>query len=354
MNLDMNKPKLTLLICTHNGANTISKTLDFIASQKDIGYGTYEVLVVDNASTDETFQVASSTIKEKSLNGRVVQETKIGKINAFLKGIHEARSDLVSIIDDDNLIRPNFILYTLKAFKNHPEVGMVGSKNHIAANQPLPYWFEWTSGRYACSTPWLDDIKEITTDGVTIAQTAIIPGAGSTFKVDPVRSCIDKGYKFFNDTQRGKKMRVTGEDLELCWLIRSLGYCFAYDPRIQIDHAINPERLTKEGFDLLCKTIGAGSVGIDPFLFTHKYDTSAKRWPLKWTWQWQFLSKSKRYLYLLMSQLSSYNDKKARFLARRERIECMGSIQRILYEREKYTRHIQQVASGQWTDLRVI
>jgi glycosyltransferase involved in cell wall biosynthesis len=348
---EMKQPKITLLTCTYNGEKTIQQVLEAIANQTDISKDFYELLVVDNASTDRTSEVATATIQHLNLNGRVLLEPRLGKINAFLKGVYEAQGELISIIDDDNFIEPGFIRYTLEVFDRYPNVGMVGSTNHIFVDQSLPSWFVWASGRYGCSQPWLDGIEEKNSDGVVVAQTAIVAGAGSTFRVRPLLDCLDKGYSFFNDTQRGSNMKVTGEDLELCWLMHSLGYHFAHDPRIQIHHAIKVERLDLKHFEVLCRTIGAGSLGIDSFLFTHKY--SGGKYPFQWTWQWQLISKLKRYLHLLFFQKSNNSDEEQKFRNWRDKTECMGAIRRILSERGNYTKHIQLVAAGGWTELRV-
>jgi glycosyltransferase involved in cell wall biosynthesis len=347
----MKKPKITLLTCTHNGEKTIEQVLEAIADQTDVSRDLFEVLIIDNASNDYTSEIAKDAIKRLNLNGRVLLEPRPGKINAFVKGVQEAQGELISIIDDDNFIKPGFIFYTLELFEQYPTVGMTGSLNCISIDQSVPLWFEWVKGRYACSQPLLDEIETSCPDKTLVAKTAIIAGAGSTFLVKPVRRCLESGYSFFNDTQRGKKMKVTGEDLELCWLLRSLGYRFAYNPRIQLDHAIKPERLNLEQFKILCKTIGAGSLGIDPFLFVFKFEDG--KWPLQWSWQWQLISKLKRYFKLIALQFFQCADERQRFLNWRDRVECWGAIQRILVEREKYTAHIRQVAMGEWTQFRV-
>ncbi|NJN91758.1 MAG: glycosyltransferase family 2 protein [Leptolyngbyaceae cyanobacterium SL_5_14] len=349
----MVKPKVTLLICTHNGEMTLNQALEAIANQTDASRDIFEVLVVDNASTDQTINIATQAIEKLNLPGRVISEPKIGKINAFLKGIHEAKGEFISIVDDDNFIEPDFLRYTLEILENFRDVGMVGSKNSIFTTQPTPEWFSWVRGRYACAQPMLSDIEIQLPNGIVIAKSGVIAGAGSTFRVKPVIECIEKGYSFFNDTQRGKNMRVAGEDLELCYLIHSLGrYRFAFDPRIQIRHSIKAERLNLDYLSVLTETQGAGALGADPFMFTHKFN--GKSWPFKWTWKWQLISKLRRYIKLSFLCIFPVNqDAEERFRNRNFRIECMGSIKRILVDRDKYDHHIRQVAAGEWTVLRI-
>jgi glycosyltransferase involved in cell wall biosynthesis len=347
---NMKKPKITLLTCTHNGEQTIEKALEAIALQTDVPRDIFEVLIIDNASSDRTSEIAADAIERWNLDGRVVPEPKIGKINAFLTGMKEARGEFISIIDDDNYLKPGFIRYTLNVFDRYPQVGMVGSSNSILSDQPLPSWFLWTCGYYACSKPWLDE-PQTDSEGIVVSPTAFVPGAGSTFRAQSLRDCLDRGYSFFNNTLRGKNMTVTGEDLEVCCLLSSTGQHFAYDPRIQIDHAIPPSRLSLDYFTVLCRTMGAGSLGIDPFLFTYKVEP--QKWLFKWTWQWQLMTKLKLYISLSILQVFRNFNEQQRFLNWRERVKCMGAIRRILAERQNYTQHIRQVASGEWTELRI-
>jgi glycosyltransferase involved in cell wall biosynthesis len=344
--------KITLLTCTHNGEHNIPKMLEAIADQVAPFQGLYEVLVIDNASTDNTAKVAQETIQQLQLNGRVLREPELGKVNALLTGIQTAQGELVSIIDDDNFIEPGFIQHTIEVFERYPKVGMVGSINQLWINEPLPSWMAAAIGCYGCGQPGLDGIVEQTSEGIVVAQAAYIAGAGSTFRIQPLLDCLAGGYSFFNDAQRGIHMSVSGEDLELCWLMYSLGYQFARDPRIKLRHAINPARINLEYLEKLVKTQGAGLLGFEPFLFTQKHVDG--KWPLRWTWQWQLLTKVKRYFrFHWFANDFNTSQEESRFRSWIERTKCIGAIQRILVERSNYNKHIHQVAAGTWTSLRV-
>ena len=342
------KPAITLLTCTHNGSRTLQRALEAIAKQTDISKESFEVLIVDNASIDNTFDIAIKTIQELGIKGRVIQENRPGKLYAFITGISKAQGDLVSIIDDDNLIEPGFIKYTLDVFLRYPQVGIVGSKNRVLTEHPLPSWFNWTCNSYACSQPWLEQPHHQDQEGIITSDFGIVSGAGSTFRVKPILDCLEGGYQFFEDTRPGKT--IAGEDLEICYLLNSCGYSFAYDPRIQIRHAIKEERLNLDSFKALCNRIGSASLAIDPFMFSHK--STSKQFSWKWTWQWQLISKVKRYYQLSSAPLFKNFDEKEKFLNWREKTICLGAIQRILAERENYSQYIHQVAAGSWTELR--
>lgn len=350
----MNKAtQITLLICTHNGSETIEQVLDYISQQIKIDQDELEVLVVDNNSTDHTAEIATQTIQDLNLNGRVIFESKLGKTNALIKGIQAASSPIVSIIDDDNFIEVDFVYYTLNIFNQYPSVYLVGSNNSIYTNHPVPEWFNWVQGRYACGHALIEEVEQQTDDGIIIGNSGFVSGAGSSIRIQPLKQCLNKGYLFFNNAQHKEgRNTIVAEDIELCFLMRSLGCQFAYDPRIRVRHAIHDKRLNVEYLEKYSKDIGAGFLGFEPFLFTYK--SSVNSWSLKWTWQWQLLSKVKHYLQLILfPDKHTSSEVEHIFTNKLHRLECQGAIERILKERHNYTKHIHQVAFGEWTEFRV-
>jgi hypothetical protein len=171
-----------------------------------------------------------------------------------------------------------------------------------------------------------------------------------SFRKDPFIRCLDSGYSFFNDAVRGVK--VSGEDIELCFLMHSMGFRFGYDPRIRLTHNLAPHRLTEKAFWALCETVGAGSPGIDPFMFTTK--RSAPPFPIAYSWQWQMLAKVRQFVLSQFAPMAvGQSPEQRRFMRKRNRYQHWGAIRRIAMERSRYTAHIRNVAAGPWTYLRV-
>jgi len=95
----MSKPKISLIIPAHNEEKYIGECLNYAIknSQGKI----FEIIVVDNASSDDTYAIA-----EKNPHARVVREEKKGVMMARQKGFLEATGDILLFIDADNRI-PN-------------------------------------------------------------------------------------------------------------------------------------------------------------------------------------------------------------------------------------------------------
>jgi len=344
-------------MCTYNGSRTIVEALRLIAEQTNTLREIIEVIIVDNASSDDTSKLVIDSISKFQLNARLLYEPHPGKINAFIRGVYEAKGELISVIDDDNFIEPQFIKNTLEMFEKYPNVGMVGSSNEIKTEKAVPRWFEWVKAKYACDKPYFGGDKRIQEDNIIIGKRASVAGSGSTFLAEPLKLSLSEGYIFFNDTQRGRKMSMACEDFELCWLIYSLGYDFAYNPSIRLRHAIDPSRLNLKYLLTLCKAIGAGRLGTDPFSLFPK--NKAKRSSIKYTWQWQLIWQLlillKTYVLFIFFTHGNENNsvEKRRFRNWLDRIERAGAIRRIIIERKNYTRHIKLVVYGKWNKLRV-
>lgn len=345
--------KLSVLICTRNGARTISEAVTHsIAALTAWDPDGGELIVVDNGSTDDTAALAEAARSGSEVAFSLLSVPRPGKMHALETGVRAARADIICIIDDDNIVAVDFFSRMDAFFRDYPDVGIIGGVNELDTRASKPAWFEWAKDFMACARARVDDDVVVDAEGREIGGCALIAGAGMGFRKQPLLDALDAGYAFFNDTQRGRGMRVTGEDAEMCLLFRSMGHRFGYDPGMRLRHYLAQERLTPEAFWLLCRTIGAGSPGIAPFLFTTKKPPG--RLPLKWTWQWQLLSLARRLVRIQMPWgVKDFIGEERRFRRRMATQQCRGAIARILAERSKCDVHTRNVASGPWTRYRV-
>lgn len=349
----MTRKSLTILICTRNGARTLARCLESCALAVDsVHADIVEIILADNGSTDATLRIADQAAMHSRCAFRILSVPTAGKTKAFIKGVREAAAELVCVIDDDNVIADDFLSRTLTFFNDYPEVGLVGSSNALHPDLVPPEWFLWAKPYYACSDPFL--YEQVCTDskGRVTSASGYVAGAGMSFRKPPLLDALNAGYSFFNDTIHG--VTVTGEDIELCMLLRSLGYRFGFDPGLRLQHLVAPSRLTEEAFWELCQKVGAGSLGSDPFLFTDK--TRSPYSPFKCTWQWQWLSKLRQLISLRFtfgSDGSSTSLLEREFQRKREAMVTWGALRRVTRERHLYSRHIANVMRGSWTSMRV-
>ena len=118
----------TICVCTYNGAARIGLVIKALASQTQPS-GTWELLVIDNASTDGTAEVCSSLFQMfAQIHGRVVREERPGLSCARARAAREARGEILCFLDDDNIPAPTWVEMAIQAFAAQPKTGVIGGK----------------------------------------------------------------------------------------------------------------------------------------------------------------------------------------------------------------------------------
>jgi len=112
---------LSIIIPAYNEQDCISHCLDSVLHQS-VDPGTYEVIVVDNHSTDRTSVIA----EDKGV--RVVSEPKKGYVHALRKGVEESIGQILAFTDADSQVPPYWISKILDDFAAGPDIVAVGGK----------------------------------------------------------------------------------------------------------------------------------------------------------------------------------------------------------------------------------
>jgi glycosyltransferase involved in cell wall biosynthesis len=105
----------------------------------------WEVLLVDNASTDETVAVARSCWIDGPAPLRVISEAKLGTRYARERGFAEAWYPLIGFVDDGNWVAPGWVGAALELMMADPGLGAVSRISEAVSDSPLPEWLD----RYA-------------------------------------------------------------------------------------------------------------------------------------------------------------------------------------------------------------
>jgi hypothetical protein len=114
----------TVAICTHDRAGPVDVTLGTLMPMSRAGVN-YEILVVDNASTDGTAEVAARW-SERGLPIRVVSERKLGLANARNCAIESAAGNYLLFLDDDINLVPGLLTAYHRAARSYPEAPFMG------------------------------------------------------------------------------------------------------------------------------------------------------------------------------------------------------------------------------------
>lgn len=139
----------SVIICTCNRARRLPDLFDNLATLKIPPGVTWELLIVDNGSRDESPQIIEREITRGRLPLVHLNETTIGKCRALNLALEKARGDLLVFTDDDVLPTPEWLKAYYEAFQAYPAVsGFGGRVLPLWEGGIIPAWLS-TEGEYA-------------------------------------------------------------------------------------------------------------------------------------------------------------------------------------------------------------
>lgn len=269
---------VSVVICCHNSAKRLPETLRNLAAQqvsKDIPW---EIVVVDNASTDDTAETARRCWPTSSPAAlRVASEPEAGLSHARMRGIREARHEIVSLIDDDNWVSPDWIERVNALFASHPEIGACGGKIEAVCEITPPDWFASLRAHFAIGS------QHPKTGDITNRPGTLLCGAGLSLSTVAVRKLLKDGLGFILSDRKGNLLS-TGGDTELCFALRAAGWRLWYDDALILRHFIPKERLQWSYALRLMRGMGGASVIFDLYLFALNQPpfTGRPAWKKSW------------------------------------------------------------------------
>jgi glycosyltransferase involved in cell wall biosynthesis len=261
---DRKRSSFTVAICAYNAVGRIHRALDALSQ---VHYaGNWEVLVVDNASTDGTAAFAG---KWRALLPamRVIGEPAAGVAHARVRAIHESRCDWIVWVDDDNILPPDYLETANSIVAGRNDVGVVAGDSNLMELAEPPPWFEEVAGCYAVGRQFPDEGEQ--------GGGAFCWGAGSMLRRAAVLQVFGRDFRPILSGRLGRH-QLAGEDAELCLATRLLGWGFLYSRDLVIGHAIEPERMS---LSVLKKTaVGFGLSSIALEVYRAQFDPPFKRW----------------------------------------------------------------------------
>jgi glycosyltransferase involved in cell wall biosynthesis len=118
----VNIPEVSIIIPTYNHAALLGEALESVFSQT---HRNYEIIVVDDGSTDDTATILQPLIEQDVI--RYFRQPKQGVSAARNRGISEAKGLYIAFLDSDDLFEPMKLDIQVKYLQDHPEVGLVHS-----------------------------------------------------------------------------------------------------------------------------------------------------------------------------------------------------------------------------------
>lgn len=132
-------PLVSVIICTRNRSASLARTLRSLVRAAAHVHDPWELLIVDNGSTDDTSATVASFSGQ--LPVRRVPEPKAGLSNARNAGVRESQGEFVLWTDDDVLVDEQWLNAWFRAFRDHPGEALFGGRSEPVYEPPEQAWF---------------------------------------------------------------------------------------------------------------------------------------------------------------------------------------------------------------------
>src|SRR3982751_1539278 len=226
-------PEISVVLSTYNRGPLLERALRSVLAQQQPAAPAFELIVVDNNSTDGTRAIVERVAAEDA-RVRYVFEARQGLSHARNAGIVQARGAFVAFTDDDVRAEADGLSAIVRAFEEHPAADVVGGRVLPMWPSPPPAWLtrdHW--GPLALVDHGEHPIA------ITSGHSIGVVGANMAFR----RGVFDAVGVFATDFQRVKDGIGSLEDHEFLLRVYRSGRQGVYDPRIVVHAEVQPNRL---------------------------------------------------------------------------------------------------------------
>jgi len=228
-------PAVSVVICTYNRADLLPGAIDNVLAQDGPFADAFELIVVDNNSTDGTRGIVDA-VAARDRRVRYLFEGAQGLSHARNAGIAAARAPIITFTDDDVRVGPRWIAAILEVCAEHPEADVIGGRVLPDWPAPPPRWL--TASHW--SPLALVDYGE---EPVRVSAENPLCLVGANLSVR--RRAFDLVGGFAPALQRVRDGVGSCEDLEYLLRLYRAGRSGVYDPRITIHAAVQEDRLER-------------------------------------------------------------------------------------------------------------
>lgn len=227
----------SVVVCTYNGEHRLPPLLDRLRSQLTPKNLTWEILIVDNNSHDQTAQCVR-TYQNQWPARSILRYTFVprqGLAYARRCAMQTVTSELVGFLDDDTLPAIDWVTQAYGFGQRYPQVGAYGSALEGHYESAPPEGFERIASCLAIIQRGDKPFQYPTKQGVLPA------GAGMVIRRQAWQLCIPPEPALTGVC--GKSLQAKGEDVETLSYIRQGGWPIWHNPQMQLTHIIPAARL---------------------------------------------------------------------------------------------------------------
>jgi glycosyltransferase involved in cell wall biosynthesis len=192
--------------------------------------------LVDNGSSDSTVNTANEVWNKNPITKfTIVTESKLGLMNARIKGVESAQYDILSFIDDDNWVDVQWISKVFAIMKSDSQIAACGGSSEGVFESAPPSWFHEFSRSYAVGS-------QQEKNGYVEISKGYLWGAGLTVRKKAWDQLFKSGFKSLLQGRSGNTL-TAGEDSELCYSWVLSGWKLWYDDSLKLKHFIPQSRM---------------------------------------------------------------------------------------------------------------
>jgi GT2 family glycosyltransferase len=197
-------PRVSVVICTRNGGRTLEECLQGIES---LEYPNYEIIVVDDGSTDNSALIASSH------DCRLISTPNRGLSSARNTGWQAATGEIIAYIDDDAYPDRHWLNYLVQAFQKSSHAAIGGPNLPPPCDRLVPQCIADAPGS-PTHVLLTDDLAEH------------IPGCNMAFRRKVLAELAGFDPQF----------RIAGDDVDICWRVQERGWTVGFSPAAMVWH----------------------------------------------------------------------------------------------------------------------
>jgi glycosyltransferase involved in cell wall biosynthesis len=229
----------TLAIPTYNGASRLPELLERLQNQLHTEHFSWEIIVVDNNSTDNTAKIVQNyqASWQHPYPLKYCFEPKQGAAHARYTAVKQAQGKYIAFLDDDNYPTSNWVAAAYEFGEKHPNAGAYASQIH-------PNWEVQPPANFQRIAAFLAITERGNLPLLYEPQKKLLPpSAGLVVRREAWLKSVPNQAIL---TGRVAGNMLTGEDLEMLSHIQKSGWEIWYNPEMEIYHQIPRWRLQRE------------------------------------------------------------------------------------------------------------
>jgi len=227
-------PGVSVIICCYNSAARLPATIQHLLDQTDTGAIDWEVIVVDNASTDNTYDLALKLLSAGKIHYKVVKEPVPGLAMARVKGLQTSKYEYLLYCDDDNHLAANYVSLSFDIMQKNPLIGILGGVGEAVFESNEPFWF-----KQYCHSFAVGDQSDSPND---LSKVEEVYGAGCVIRKTFMNLLGASGFKLMLMGRTATAV-ISGDDSELCLMAHFFGYEVWFHRGLRFGHLMSEGRM---------------------------------------------------------------------------------------------------------------